>query len=48
MGAHAPILHLFIGEEYILSKEMIEKRMKKQGQMNFIENSEMLSINIYF
>ena len=39
IGNIYPILHLFIGEEYSLSKEIIEKRMKKQGQMNFIENS---------
>ena len=34
-----PILHLFIGEENDLSKELMNKRMKKEGHINPFENS---------
>ena len=34
-----PILHLFIGEENDLSKELMNKRMKKEGYINPFENS---------
>ena len=34
-----PVLHLFIGEEKDLSKELMNKRMNKEGHINPFENS---------
>ena len=36
-----PILHLFIGEEFSLSPDMLDKRLKKEGRFNLNESSNL-------
>ena len=41
IGKVFPILHLFIGEEFSLSPEMLDKRLKKEGRFNLNESSNL-------
>ena len=41
IGKVFPILHLFIGEEFSLSPDMLDKRLKKEGRFNLNESSNL-------
>ena len=45
IGKVFPILHLFIGEEFSLSQDMLDKRLKKEGRFNFNDNSNLFGEN---
>lgn len=45
IGNVFPILHLFIGEEIGLSQDEIDKRLKKEGHINFNDNSMLFEEN---
>ena len=45
IGKVFPILHLFIGEEIGLSQDVIDKRLQKEGHINFNDNSILFEEN---